>query len=77
MQSNVNIKLFGGTPRDPKRIEKILGDIKLVWEKYPDFRFYQLIALFERDYSKRDKFYVEDSALEQGIEEFKKLRGLK
>jgi hypothetical protein len=70
------MKLFNQPQRDPERIDRILNEIEKVWKRYPDMRFYQLIALFERDYAKKDKFYVEDNVLEAGIEDFKKLRGI-
>jgi hypothetical protein len=70
------MKLFGQPPRDPARIDEILADLGKIWKKYPDFRFYQLLNLFEMEYAKRDKFYVEDSDLQIGIDKFKKLRGI-
>ena len=72
-----NGKLFGQPPRDKERIERILMEIKGLWEKYPDSRFYQILSWFESDYSKKDKFYVEDEEIEAGIAKFKKLRGIK
>ena len=33
--------------RDPKRIDKILKDIKEIWEKHPDTRLGQLILNLE------------------------------
>lgn len=72
-----NGKLFGQPPRDKERIERILMEIKGLWEKYPDARFYQILSWVETDYSKKDKFYVEDEEIEAGIEKFKKLRGIK
>jgi hypothetical protein len=70
------MKLFNQPQKDAERIDLILAEIGKVWKKYPDMRFYQLLALFERDYANKDKFYVEDSLLEEGIEHFKRLRGL-
>jgi hypothetical protein len=63
--------------RDKDRIKKILAEIESVWEKHPDTRFYQLIAWFETDYPKIDKFYLEDEHLQQGISNWKKIRGVK
>lgn len=70
------MKLFNQPPRDPARIDEILADLEKIWKRYPDMRFYQLLACFESEYNKKDKFYVEDSDLQIGIDKFKKLRGI-
>jgi hypothetical protein len=70
------VKLFNQPPRDPERIDRILTEIGKIWKKYPDVRFYQLLSWFETEYSKKDKFYVEDKVLEDGVENFKNLRGI-
>lgn len=49
--------------RDPKRIKPFLKKIKKYWEKYPDFRFEQLVNIISQsaDQSKiKDSFYMED-----------------
>ena len=70
------MKLFNQPPRDPERIDRILNEIGKIWKKYPDARLYQLLSWFETEYSKKDKFYVEDGLLEEGINNFKKIRGI-
>ena len=46
--------------RDPKRIEKVLEDIKAIWKKYPDMRLGQLIGnVLEGP----NLYYVEDKGL--------------
>ena len=70
------MKLFNQPPRDPERIDRILTEFGKVWKKYPDLRFYQILQLFERDYAKKDKFYIEDEVLEEGINDVKRLRGI-
>jgi uncharacterized protein YihD (DUF1040 family) len=70
------MKLFGQPPRDPARIDEILSDLSKIWKKYPDLRFYQMLSCFESEYVKRDKFYVEDSDLQEGIAKYKRLRSM-
>lgn len=54
--------------RDPKRINKILKYLESVWNNYPDLRFWQLVAILEREQklslNKTDLFYVEDDITE-------------
>ena len=52
--------------RDPKRIDKVLAELKKVWSKYPDWRFMQLICNLPFE---SDPFHMED---EQFIEFLKK-----
>lgn len=52
--------------RDPKRIEKILADIKTIWEKYPDMRLGQLIGNVLEGPS---LYYVEDDSLVKALKD--------
>lgn len=54
--------------RDVKRIQVIINNFKLLWERNPDFRFGQLVEII---YSKNkvDRFYVEDDWLETRLNE--------
>ena len=45
-------------PRDEKRINIILDKIRILWKKYPDLRFCQLISNLTRP--RKDIFYLED-----------------
>jgi uncharacterized protein YihD (DUF1040 family) len=50
--------------RDPKRIDVVLSDLKEYWEKYPDLRLCQIIAIATYDLTNReDPFHIEDEAL--------------
>ena len=53
--------------RDPDRIDKILEEVKRVWEKFPDLRLGQLLLNIPIS---GDIYYIED---EQLIRELKKL----
>ena len=46
--------------RDPKRIDKILGVIKKIWEKHPDFRLGQLLCNVIPESA---IYYVEDESI--------------
>ena len=52
--------------RDPKRIEKVLVDIKAIWEKYPDMRLGQLIGNVLEGPS---LYYVEDDSLVKALKD--------
>ena len=57
--------------RDEKRIDKILGDIKEIWEKNPDWRFCQLlinVRLVEDTYN---TWSIEDDKIEEALKKFK------
>lgn len=62
-------------PRDINRIDPLLADFAKIWKKYPDMRFYQLLACIENGV-KKDRFYQEDNILSGQIQDFKKLRGI-
>lgn len=55
--------------RDPKRIPKILNEIKNIWEKHPDLRLGQLIINSSR---KAFLFYLEDDDLLKNLKELEK-----
>ncbi len=58
--------------RDPKRIHEIIVYLELVWEKNPDLRFFQVVAMIEdkllagRNVS---AFYAEDDRVIKALEE--------
>ena len=54
--------------RDPKRIDNILKLIGVLWNKYPDMRFMQLLASmgflqYNDDMTVKDPFYIEDEII--------------
>lgn len=51
--------------RNRKRIAPFLEELGLLWEKYPDLRFGQIVAYIENDDTKR--FYMEDEELLERI----------
>lgn len=55
--------------RDPKRIDKVLEEIKAVWIKVPDMRLGQIlvnaISLYKEN--KADMFNIEDEVLIDAI----------
>ncbi|MDD3662483.1 MAG: hypothetical protein PHT84_01310 [Candidatus Pacebacteria bacterium] len=56
--------------RNRKRIAPFLEELGLLWEKYPDLRFGQIVAYIENDDTKR--FYMEDEELLERIHSFMK-----
>lgn len=52
--------------RDPKRIDIILGQIKELWEAYPDMRFMQLLINIFGD---RLPYYLEDSQVSRDLDQ--------
>ena len=56
--------------RDPKRIKPLLMEIEKQWEKFPDWRFGQLIENIKRFYNIDDLFYTEDDEMLKLIENF-------
>lgn len=52
--------------RGPKRIDDILDILKVIWKKYPDMRFFQLIESIESKTEKfKDLFYMEDDEIKK------------
>lgn len=56
--------------RDPKRIKPLLMEIEKQWERFPDWRFGQLIENIKRFYDINDLFYIEDDEILKLIENF-------
>jgi hypothetical protein len=56
--------------RDPKRIKPLLMEIEKQWERFPDWRFGQLIENIKRFYDINDLFYIEDDEMLKLIENF-------
>jgi uncharacterized protein YihD (DUF1040 family) len=56
--------------RNSERIPEILDMIKGIWEKSPDLRFFQIIALIKCKIGSDDPFFYEDDKL---LEELKKM----
>ena len=54
--------------RDINRIHEILGDLETIWEKVPDYRFFQLLNAIGFD-SHMDWFYVEDDKLKSVLKQ--------
>ena len=52
---------------DKKRINKILKQIKFVWDKYPDLRLCQLLG---NCFGYNDLYYVEDEILLKHLEHY-------
>ena len=55
--------------RDPKRIDVFCNELKEIWGKLPDWRFFQLIGNYVR-YHGGDCFYVEDDDAIVGLREY-------
>lgn len=54
--------------RDINRIHEILSDLETIWEKVPDYRFFQLLNAIGFD-SRADWFYLEDDKLKSVLKE--------
>ena len=55
--------------RDPKRINRIINKLKMVWETVPDQRLGQLISNLQ-GVGQQDVFFTEDDAWESAIDTF-------
>lgn len=55
--------------RDPKRIPKILGRLRALWEANPDLRLGQIVGNAFHYPSGEDPYYVEDEAFIKRVEE--------
>ncbi|MCR4562305.1 MAG: DUF1040 family protein [Bacilli bacterium] len=53
--------------RDPNRIEKVLDEIKNIWQKCPDLRLGQLLLNVARD---PELYYLEDDAIIEKLKTF-------
>lgn len=56
--------------RDPKRIKPLLMEIEKQWERFPDWRFGQLIENIKRFYDINNLFYIEDDKMLELIKNF-------
>ena len=54
--------------RDPKRIEKVLGILRLYWEANPDLRLGQIVGNVARDVG-LGPYYMEDDILVQVLQD--------
>ena len=54
--------------RDKARIKEILHDLEIIWNKVPDYRFFQLLNAIGFD-SHADWFYLEDDKLKSVLNE--------
>ena len=54
--------------RDINRIHEILSDLETIWEKVPDYRFFQLLNAIGFD-SHMDWFYLEDDKLKSVLKQ--------
>lgn len=54
--------------RDKARIHEILHDLEIIWNKVPDYRFFQLLNAIGFD-SRYDFFYLEDDKLKAVLKE--------
>ena len=52
--------------RDPNRIHEVIMAVEALWNKYPDWRFMQLMNNLQRTYG-NDMFYVEDDKFKELI----------
>lgn len=55
--------------RDPKRIPKILGRLRKLWEAHPDLRLGQIVGNAFSYPMKQDPYYVEDEEFISKIEQ--------
>ena len=53
--------------RDPNRIHDVIVAVEALWNKYPDWRFMQLMNNLQRAYG-NDMFYIEDDKFKELIE---------
>src|SRR5688572_29661958 len=59
--------------RDPERIERILAQIRMIWQTYPDCRLGQLIANLVRPQEPCPEIYnIEDDELEHRIDRYRR-----
>lgn len=56
--------------RDPKRIDEFTKELAEYWKKYPDLRFFQMIATIPWEHMTQDSFFYED---DKALESLKKV----
>ena len=54
--------------RDINRIHEILHDLEIIWNRVPDYRFFQLLNAIGFD-SHMDWFYLEDDKLKSALKQ--------
>ena len=58
--------------RDPARIQKVMRHLTMLWETFPDMRFFQLMFWFENrakeQFDLDDVFYLEDDQIQLVID---------
>ncbi len=54
--------------RDPERIDRVLNKIRVLWTKYPDLRFGQLVSNCHMIWDGLDLFLMEDDLLEAALD---------
>ena len=54
--------------RDPKRIPKVLDELRFLWEEVPDWRLGQIFCNLQRR-ENRDIFFYEDDELIKAIKD--------
>ncbi len=69
------IKLFGGKPRNPDRIPRILAKFEKIWKGSPDLRFLQMVSNLQVNMFD-NPFYLEDDVLEERLDNYIKKKGL-
>ena len=55
--------------RDPKRIPKMLNELRRLWEIYPDMRLNQLISNINHPQT-IDPFHIEDDDFSESMKNF-------
>ena len=53
--------------RDPKRIDRMLTTIKIIWQRYPDLRLLQLLINCLEPGEEKAAYYFEDDDLEKRL----------
>lgn len=70
------MSLFGGIPRNPKRIPEILHRIEAIWTRCPDLRLCQLIGNCFKETTTAKFYYTEDEDLVKKLESMYKEIGV-
>lgn len=60
-------KIFGGSPRDPKRIPEMIHLLQVLWERNPDLRLGQLVSIAAA--GPGGVFNTEDDATKRKLED--------
>lgn len=62
---------YWGEPRPKERVERMLNAIQELWQRFPDWRLGQLLVNVSQRFE-ANPYYVEDSLLEEALEQFKR-----